>query len=92
VDDLARDGVRERDVAADVEAEPQVRKLGRAGAPRVDRDQARAVAYAAKEVVEEDRVRLARVGAPEDDEVGLLNLLVGRGPSPGSERCRQTDD
>jgi len=91
-DDLPADRIRERDVAADVEAEPEVGELGGAGPPRVDGDQPRAVADAAQQVVEEDRVRLAGVGAPQDDEVGLLSLLVGRGPSPGSERCRQTDD
>jgi len=92
VDDLARDRVGERYVAADVETEPEVRELGRARAPRVYRDQPRAVADSAQQVVEEDRMRFARVGAPKDDEVGLLNLLVRRGSSPGSECCRQTDD
>ena len=42
--------------------------------------------------MEEDRVRLASVRAPEDDHVGLLNLAIGRGSSSGSEHCRQTGD
>src|SRR6266851_268611 len=32
-----------------------------------------AVAHALQQAVEEQRVRLARVGAPEQDEVGLLS-------------------
>ena len=92
VDDLARHRVRQRDVAADVEAEPEVRKLGRRRAPRVHRDQARAAPNSLEDVVKEDGMRLARVRAPEDDEVGLLSLAIRRRSSPGSEHCRQTDD
>jgi len=75
-DDLAPDRIRERDVRADVEPEPAVGPLGRARPARVDRVQPRAVVDAAQEVVEEDRVRLARVRTPQDDEVGLLDLPV----------------
>ena len=38
MDDLARDGVRERDVGADVEPEPEIRPLRRRGAAGVDDD------------------------------------------------------
>jgi len=75
-DDLAPDRVRQRDVRADVESEPAVGPLGRARPARVDRVQPRPVVDAAQEVVEEDRVRLARVRTPQDDEVGLLDLPV----------------
>jgi hypothetical protein len=75
-DDLAPDRVRERDVAADVEAEPDVGPLGAARPARVDRVQARAVADAAEEVVEEDRMRLAGVAAPQDDQVRFLGLTI----------------
>ena len=75
-DDLAPDRVRERDVAADVEAEPDVRPLGAARPARVDRVQAGAVADAAEEVVEEDRMRLAGIAAPQDDQVRLLGLTI----------------
>src|SRR5713226_985468 len=64
---------REGNVAADLETEPQVGPLRRAGAPRIDGDHARPVAHALQQAVEEHRVRLARVGAPEQDEVGLLS-------------------
>jgi hypothetical protein len=76
VDDLAPDGVRQRDVTADVEAEPDVRPLGRARPARVDREQPGAVVDAAEEVVEEDRMRLSGVGAPEDDQIGVLDLTI----------------
>ena len=70
------DGVGERDVAADVEAQPDVGPFGRARPARVDRVQPGAVADAAQEVVEEDRVRLAGVAAPQDDQVRLFGLTV----------------
>ena len=70
------DRVGQRDVAADVEAQPQVGPLGRRGAARVDRDQPGAVVDAAQQVVEEDRMRLAGVAAPQDDQVRLLDLTV----------------
>jgi len=76
VDDLAPDGVREGDVAADVEAQPDVRPLGRAGPAGVDREQPGAVVDAFQEVVEEDRMRLPGVAAPEHDQVGLFSLAI----------------
>ena len=75
-DDLPPDGVGERDVAAHVEAEPDVGPLGAAGPPRVDRVQPGALVDALEEVVEEDRMRLAGIAAPEDDQIGLLGLTV----------------
>jgi len=75
-DDLAADRVGEGDVAADVEAEPDVGPFGAARAAWIDRVQAGAIANAAEEVVEEDRMRLAGVAAPEDDQIGVLDLTV----------------
>ena len=43
-------------------------------------------------MVEEDRVRLARVRAPEENAVRLLDLLIGARPAACSEDRRQTDD
>src|SRR6266849_777314 len=42
--------------------------------------------------MEEDRVRLPGVRAPEEDDVRLLDLAVGAGASPSAEHRRQTDD
>ena len=92
VDDLARHRVRERDVGADVEAEPAVGPLRRRRAARIDDEEPGAVVHALEQVVEEDRVRLARVRAPEQDHVGLLDLCVGRRSAACSEHRRQTDD
>jgi hypothetical protein len=75
-DDLACDRVGQGDVAADVEPEPEVGPLRRRRAARIDRDQSGAVPDAAQQVVEEDRVRLPGVAAPEDDQIGLLSLAV----------------
>jgi hypothetical protein len=75
-DDLPADGVGQGDVAADVEAEPDVGPLGRARPARVDRVETGAVADTAEEVVEEDRMRLSGIAAPEDDQIGVLDLTV----------------
>ena len=76
VDDLPPDRIGEGDVAADVEAQPGVRPLGGGGSARVDRVQPGAVPDAAQEVVEEDRMRLPGIDAPEDDQVRLLDLTI----------------
>ena len=78
MDDLARHRVGQRDVGADVEPEPAVGPLRGGRAPRVDDEQPRARVHALQHVMEEDRVRLARVRAPEQDDVRLLDLAVGR--------------
>ena len=92
MDDLARHRVRERDVGADVEPEPAVGPLRRRRPPRVDHEEPRPVVDALEQVVEEDRVRLAGVRAPEEDHVRLLDLRVRRRAAACSEHRRQTDD
>ena len=92
VDDLARHRVRERDVRADIEPEPAVGPLGGGRPARIDDVEARAVPHPLQQVVEEDRVRLPGVRAPEEDHVRLLHLTVRRRPAARSEHRRQTDD
>ncbi len=75
-DDLARHGVGQRDVRADIEPQPAVRPLGAGRPPRVDGVEPGAPIDPLQEVVEEDRVGLAGVPAPEEDEIRLLDLLV----------------
>jgi hypothetical protein len=75
-DDLAPDRVGQGDVRADVDAEPDIGPLGGARPARVDRVQPGAVPDAAQQVVEEDRMRLPGVAAPEDDQIGLLSLPI----------------
>src|SRR5437762_11846969 len=43
-------------------------------------------------MVKEDRMRLACIRAPEDDQVRVLDLLVRARPSARAENRRQTDD
>ena len=66
--------------------------LRRRRAPRIDDVEPRAVVHALEQVVEEDRMRLTGVRAPQEDDVRLLDLAVGRGPAARTEHCRQTDD
>jgi hypothetical protein len=75
-DDLARYGVGQRDVRPDVEPEPAVRPVGAGRPARIDRVQAGAAVDPLQEVMEEDRVGLTGVAAPEEDEIRLLDLLV----------------
>ena len=44
------------------------------------------------QVLEEDGMGLAGVGAPQDDDLSLLHLAVGAGTSTCTEDRRQTDD
>ena len=91
-DDFAADGVRQSDVRPDVEAEPKIGELGGRAASGVDNDQLCAIVYPFEKMMEEDRVRVARVGPPQDDEIGLLSFLVRTRSPTCSEYCRQTDD
>jgi hypothetical protein len=75
-DDLAGDRIRERDVAADIESQPAIGPFGRRRAAWIDRVETSPVANAAEKVVEEDRMRLAGVAAPQDDQVRLFRLTV----------------
>src|SRR5712675_1764074 len=43
-------------------------------------------------MMEEDRVRLTRVRAPQHDQLGFRNLAVRTGTAAQPEDCRQTDD
>ena len=63
------------------------------GAARVDDDELRAAMHSLQHVVEEDRMRLAGIRAPEHDQVRTLaQLLVGACPAACTEHRRQTDD
>ena len=73
-DDLPSHGVGERDIGSDVEPQPHVGPLRRRGAPRVHHEQAGAAADALQQVMEEDRMRLPRVGAPKQDDVRFFHL------------------
>ena len=92
MDDLARDRVRQRDVAAHIEPEPGVGPARGPRPPRIDHVQPRAAMHGLQDVVEEDRMRLTGVGAPEDQQIRLLDLLIGRRAAARAEYRRQTDD
>jgi hypothetical protein len=92
VDDLAGDGVGQGDVGADVEPEPGVGPLRAARAARIDAVELGAAMNRLEEVMEEDRVRFARVRSPEDQQIRLFDLFIGRRPAARTEYRRQTDD
>ena len=75
-DDLAADGVGQRDVGADIDAQPNIGPLGRLGTARVNAVDAGALMNAFEDVMEEDRVGVARVRTPQNDQVRGLDLFV----------------
>ena len=76
LDDDVAHGVGQGDVAAHADGQPVVRRLDGEGAARVHHHQACPVVDALEHVQEHDRVRLAGVGAPQEDHVGLLHIHV----------------
>jgi hypothetical protein len=75
-DDLPRDRVRQRDVGADVDPEPEIGERRGLGPPWIDDDQLRPSLERPQDVVEEDGVCRAGVRAPQHDEVAVLDLLI----------------
>src|SRR5437773_199841 len=49
-------------------------------------------ANALKQMMEENWMCLARVGTPQEDDIGLLDFLKGIRAAPSPKHCRQTDD
>ncbi len=91
-EDLAADGVGECDVGARVETEPKVGPLRGRCAAGIDREELGSVSDTFQEVVKENRVGIAGVRAPKDDDIRLFDLLVGARPTACSEDVRQTGD
>ena len=86
VDDLPADRVGQRDVGADVEAEPRVGPLRRGRAPRVHAVHPRAGLQSLQHVVEEDRVCFTRVGAPEHEQVSCSASSYAEVPPPAPKQ------
>jgi hypothetical protein len=76
VDDLAGHGIRQRNVGPYAQSKPDIRPLRGGGAPRVDDVQLGSRMHGLKHMVEEDRVRLAGIGSPKQDHIGVLHLLI----------------
>ena len=92
MDDLAGHRVRERDVGADVEPEPDVGPRRRRRAPRVDDEEARAVATPLRRWWKKIGC-VSRAFEPQRRiDVRLLDLPIGRRAAARSEHRRQTDD
>ena len=91
-DDLACNAISHRDIAAHIQPQPSVGPLGGAGPPRIDNHESRPFSHRLQHVVEKDGMRFPGVRTPKDDEVCLLNFLIGTCTTAHSEDCRQTDD
>ena len=75
-DDLAAHGIGHDDVRAHVQAQPEIRPFGGRRPARVHGEQARAVPHPLQEVMEDDRMGLPGVAAPEENDIRLLELTV----------------
>src|SRR6185437_10063944 len=91
-DDLPAHRVRQRDIGSDIEPQPHVRPLRGGGPPRVHHEQAAATANPLQHMMEKNRVRLPRVGTPQQDDVRLFYFTIRAGSPARSEYRRQTGD
>ena len=92
VDDLPSDRVRGRAMSVPVFMPSQRSAKCAVEVRRGSTTNSRALDAPPEHVVEEDRVRLARVRAPEDDDIGVLYLRVAARATAQPEDGRQTDD
>src|SRR5690242_18930837 len=92
MDNLPPHRVCQADVAAYVEPQPNVRPLRRTRPAWIDHVQLRAVANSLEHMMEKDRMRVACVGTPQQNDVRLFDFAVGTRPAARSENRRQTDD
>src|SRR5437764_15403327 len=83
MNNLSRHRVGQRNVAANVEAQPRVRPLRGTRPARINHMELRAVANPLQHMMEENRMRLARVRAPKENNVRLVDFV--RPP------CRESD-
>src|SRR5215472_9695679 len=92
MNNLARQRVCQRNVAAHVETQPRICPLRRARPARINHIKLRAVANPFEHVMEENRVGFPRVRAPKENYVRLFRFSVRTRPASRSENRRQTDD
>jgi hypothetical protein len=85
--------VEHRDIGAGLQLQvlggADVRAAHQLDAARVDHDQPRALAHAALQARGEHRVRVGRVGADDDDQVGALDRLGSLRAGRGAEGLAQ---
>src|SRR5262245_49283915 len=75
-----------------MQTQPGSRPLGRTGAPRVNDIEPRSAPDPLQHMMKKDRMRVARIRAPQYDQVGLLDLPIGTGAASGPKYRRQTGD
>jgi len=92
MNNFAGHGVGQSYVGADVQAKPGVRKLRGGCAPGVNHDKLRAAPRGLQQMMKENRMRFAGIGAPEKNKVRLRHFLIGTGGTARAEDRRQTGD
>src|SRR5579859_1272320 len=91
-DNFAAHGVGQRNIGTNIQAQPNIGPLRGAGAAWVDYEKLGALAHTFQNMMKENRMGFAGVGAPQKDNVGLLRFAVGTGAAARSENRRQTGD
>ena len=86
--------VKQRDVGPRLDREVQVGEIGGRGAARIDHDdlQRRVALLRRLDPAEQDRVRPGGVRSGDEDEVGMVDVLVARGRRVGAEGRLVTRD
>ncbi len=75
-----------------MQTQPGICPLGRTGTTRVNDIEPRPTSDPLQHMMEKDRVRVARIRAPQDDQVGFLDLPIGTGAASSPKYRRQTGD
>src|SRR4029450_5192246 len=75
-----------------MQTQPGIRPLGGTGTPWVNDIEPRPAPDPLQYMMEKDRVRIARIRAPQHDQVSVLDLPIRAGAASRSEYRRQTGD
>src|SRR3546814_6281972 len=89
---MLKQPVHQRDVAAGTDRQVQGRFLGGLGAARVDDDQLRACLAARADALIDDRMAPGGVRPDEDEQVGGVEIVIGRWDDILAERAHMARD
>jgi hypothetical protein len=89
---LPSHGIGQDDVGSDMHTQSGIRPLGRTGAPWINDIESRPTPDPLQHMMEKDRVCIARIRAPQHDQVGVFDLPIGAGTTSRPEYRRQTGD
>src|SRR5215831_11871059 len=92
MNNLSRHGVGQRNIASHIKAQPGVRPLRGACPAGIDHMEFRTVANPFQHMMEKNRMRLAGIRTPKENDVRLFDFAIRTGSAARPENRRQTDD